>query len=164
MLPSSWNFQGTGSLPVLSSYTGQLVMYMHNSWLPISAYSKTVSVFLKNYTYPSDIDWQLIVYDEFCVFKKDILLHLSAPFFARLPKFEKKNYLCVRAIHNWKFHTCIRGSFKVYDFLRFEKYAFRLKTLSSSRHLEWEVTHWQCISSMHIHDFLVFNSWQRKDK
>jgi hypothetical protein len=35
---------------------------------------------------------------------------------------------------------------------------FRLKTLNPSWHFEWEVTNWQCILFMHIHDFLAFNN------
>jgi hypothetical protein len=42
----------------------------------------------------------------------------------------------MRVIHNRKFYTYSGGSFKVFNFLRFRRYAFRLKTLSFSQHFE----------------------------
>jgi hypothetical protein len=38
------------------------------------------------------------------------------------------------AIDNGKFYTFPGGSFKISDFLKFERYAFKLKTLSPNQH------------------------------
>jgi len=40
------------------------------------------------------------------------------------------------AIDNGRFYTFPGGSFKISDFLKFERYAFKLKTLSPNQHFE----------------------------
>lgn len=61
-------------------------------------------------------------------------------------------------IHNQKNYSYPGESFKVSDFLRFGRYAFKLKTLRPSQHVEREVTNWQYICFMHIYGYLAFNN------
>lgn len=75
-------------------------------------------------------------YDEFFVFKKKPFVAFANPFSSlgceNLKK--QKHYLCMGAIHSEKIYAYLEGSFRIFDFLSFGKYAFILKILCLSQH------------------------------